>query len=106
MTLTELSARTGITIVNLSVLKNNRGRAIRFTTLTAICDALDTTPGDLFTIADSASFSPAPADTCSRDGRSRRSTSWGPKPDGSRPSGCMNGSPFRTIVTKSAGSLV
>lgn len=51
MTLTELSARTGITIVNLSILKNNRGRAIRFTTLTAICDALNTTPGDLFEVA-------------------------------------------------------
>ena len=50
MTLTELSRRTGITLVNLSVLKNNRGRAIRFTTLTAICDALGTTPGHLFTI--------------------------------------------------------
>ncbi|WP_375405427.1 helix-turn-helix domain-containing protein [uncultured Amnibacterium sp.] len=50
MTLTELANRTGITIVNLSVLKNNRGRAIRFTTMTTICDALHATPGDLFTI--------------------------------------------------------
>ena len=50
MTLTELSARTGITLANLSILKNGRARAVRFTTLTAICDALDCQPGDLLTI--------------------------------------------------------
>lgn len=50
MTLTELSARTGITMANLSILKNNRAKAIRFTTLTLICDALSTTPQDLFSI--------------------------------------------------------
>lgn len=49
MTLTELSARTGITMANLSILKTNKARAVRFTTLTAICIALDTTPGELFT---------------------------------------------------------
>jgi putative transcriptional regulator len=48
MTLTELSARTGITMANLSILKTNKARAVRFTTLTAICIALDTTPGELF----------------------------------------------------------
>lgn len=47
MTLTELSARTGITVVNLSVLKNNRARAVRFSTLARICAVLGTTPGDL-----------------------------------------------------------
>lgn len=47
MTLVELSERTGITTVNLSVLKNDRARAIRFTTLIAICNALDCQPGDL-----------------------------------------------------------
>ena len=47
MTLTELAARTGITVVNLSVLKNNRARAVRFSTLARICAVLDTTPGDL-----------------------------------------------------------
>lgn len=52
MTLTELSERTGITLANLSVLKNNRARAIRFSTLTLVCDALDATPAELFTIAD------------------------------------------------------
>lgn len=50
MTLTELANRAGITLVNLSVLKNGRARAIRFTTLTAICHALDCQPGDLFTV--------------------------------------------------------
>ncbi|WP_010524394.1 helix-turn-helix transcriptional regulator [Nesterenkonia sp. F] len=50
MTLTELSQRTGITMANLSILKNNKARAARFSSLTAICDALDCTPGELFTI--------------------------------------------------------
>ncbi|CAI3799319.1 helix-turn-helix domain-containing protein [Pseudarthrobacter sp. MM222] len=47
MTLTELSRRVGVSIVNLSILKNDRARAIRFSTLTAICDALDCQVGDL-----------------------------------------------------------
>lgn len=50
MTVTELSKRIGITHANLSALKNNRGRAIRFSTLTALCDALDCSPGDLFSV--------------------------------------------------------
>ncbi|NYF97014.1 helix-turn-helix domain-containing protein [Janibacter cremeus] len=50
MTVTELSRRIGITHANLSALKNNRGRAIRFSTLTALCDALDCAPGDLFSV--------------------------------------------------------
>ena len=48
MTLTELSDRIGVTVANLSILKTGKARAVRFTTLTAICDALDTTPGELF----------------------------------------------------------
>lgn len=52
MTLTDLSERTGITMANLSILKNNKAKAIRFSTLTAICDAAGTTPGELFTLAD------------------------------------------------------
>lgn len=40
MTLTELSKNVGVSLVNLSVLKNDRAKAIRFSTLTAICDAL------------------------------------------------------------------
>lgn len=47
MTLTRLSEIVGVSIVNLSVLKNDRARAIRFSTLTAICAALDCSVGDL-----------------------------------------------------------
>lgn len=47
MTLTELAAQAGITVVNLSVLKIGRARAVRFTTLTALCEALQCQPGDL-----------------------------------------------------------
>lgn len=50
-TLTALAAEVGITLVNLSKLKNDRARAVRFSTLTALCDALDCTVGDLFTVA-------------------------------------------------------
>ena len=45
--LTELSDRVGITLANLSILKNNRAKAIRFSTLEAICKALDCQPGDI-----------------------------------------------------------
>lgn len=51
MTLTELASRADITIANLSVLKNDRARAIRFSTLTALCEALDCQPGDLISYA-------------------------------------------------------
>ena len=47
MSLSELSERVDISIVNLSVLKTGRARAVRFTTLEAICRALDCQPGDL-----------------------------------------------------------
>lgn len=47
MTLTELAERVGITIVNLSILKTGKARAIRFSTLEAICGALQCLPGDL-----------------------------------------------------------
>ena len=47
MTLTELAERVGITIVNLSILKTGKARAIRFSTLEAICEALECQPGDL-----------------------------------------------------------
>ncbi|MFD5696792.1 helix-turn-helix domain-containing protein [Streptomyces lasiicapitis] len=49
MTLTELSARVDITVVNLSVLKNGRAKAIRFSTLSRICEVLQCQPGDLIT---------------------------------------------------------
>ena len=48
MTVMELSQRVGVTHVNLSILKNNRAKAIRFSTLIALCQALDCQPGDLF----------------------------------------------------------
>jgi putative transcriptional regulator len=51
MTLTELSKRVGVSIVNLSVLKNDRAKAIRFSTLTAVCEVLDCQVGDLLSIA-------------------------------------------------------
>ena len=47
MSMTELSNRVGITMANLSVLKNGKAKAIRFSTLEAICKALDCQPGDL-----------------------------------------------------------
>lgn len=50
MTLVELSERIGLSVVNLSILKNNRAKAVRFSTLTALCDALGCAPGDLFTV--------------------------------------------------------
>lgn len=50
MTLTELAQRVGVTVVNLSVLKNDRAKAVRFSTLTAICDALDCQPGDVLSV--------------------------------------------------------
>ena len=47
MSLNELSAKVDITLANLSILKNNRARAVRFSTLEAICRALDCQPGDI-----------------------------------------------------------
>jgi len=47
MSLTDLSAKVGVTLPNLSVLKNGRARAIRFSTLEAICAALECQPGDI-----------------------------------------------------------
>ena len=47
MTLTELSARVGITLANLSILKTGKAKGMRFATLEAICDTLDCQPGDL-----------------------------------------------------------
>jgi putative transcriptional regulator len=47
MTLTDLADRVGITLANLSILKTGKAKAIRFSTLEAICAALDCQPGDL-----------------------------------------------------------
>jgi putative transcriptional regulator len=50
MTLTELAEQVGVSVVNLSVLKNGRARAIRFSTLTAICRALECSVGELLSV--------------------------------------------------------
>ncbi|MDQ1138074.1 putative transcriptional regulator [Microbacterium sp. SORGH_AS 1204] len=50
MTLTRLSELVGVSVVNLSVLKNDRARAIRYSTLAAICRALDCQVGDLLVV--------------------------------------------------------
>ena len=47
ISLNELSAKVGITLANLSVLKTGKGKAIRFSTLEALCEALDCQPGDI-----------------------------------------------------------
>jgi putative transcriptional regulator len=52
LTMTELANKVGITLANLSVLKNGRAKAIRFSTLTALCDVLGCQPGDLLRVTD------------------------------------------------------
>ena len=54
LTLTELSRQVGVSVVNLSVLKNDRARAIRFSTLSAVCRALECEVGDLLTVESAA----------------------------------------------------
>jgi putative transcriptional regulator len=53
MTLTELAERVGLTLANLSILKTGKAKAIRFSTLAAICRELDCQPGDLLSYAGS-----------------------------------------------------
>jgi putative transcriptional regulator len=53
MTLTELSEKIGITLANLSILKTGKARAVRFSTLESLCDALQCQPGDLLEFAPS-----------------------------------------------------
>lgn len=50
--LTELAAEVDLTLANLSILKNNKAKAVRFTTLAAICRALDCQPGDILEYVD------------------------------------------------------
>ena len=50
ISLTELSERVRISMVNLSILKNNKAKAIRFSTLEALCKVLECEPGDLITL--------------------------------------------------------
>ena len=54
MSMTELSARVGVTMANLSILKNGKARAVRFSTLEAICRALSCQPGDILIYEDGA----------------------------------------------------
>jgi putative transcriptional regulator len=61
MSLTELSDRVGVTIANLSILKTGKARAVRFTTLDALCRELDCQPGDLMT------FEPGPGQVHEED---------------------------------------
>ena len=63
MTLTELADRIGLTLANLSILKTGKARAIRFSTLDAICEALSCQPGDVlrFEPEDAAEARPAAA---------------------------------------------
>ena len=55
MSLNELSQRVDITLANLSILKNNKAKAVRFSTLEAICAALDCQPGDILEFVPSES---------------------------------------------------
>lgn len=50
LTLSQLAERVGVTVVNLSVLKNDRAKAVRFSTLTALCEVLECQPGDLLSV--------------------------------------------------------
>ena len=52
MSLNELSEKVGLTLANLSILKNGKAKAVRFTTLEAICRALDCQPGDILEYRD------------------------------------------------------
>jgi putative transcriptional regulator len=66
MTLTELAERIGITLANLSILKTGKARAVRFSTLEAICEVLQCQPGDLLEYAPSAVADEAPAAAAAR----------------------------------------
>ena len=50
MSVTELAEKVGITMANISILKNGKAKAIRFSTLEAVCTALDCQPGDILTM--------------------------------------------------------
>jgi putative transcriptional regulator len=67
MTLTELSERVGVSVVNLSILKNGHARAIRFSTLTRLCQALHCQPGDLLTHNNIDSYPGQPNPPTSQD---------------------------------------
>ena len=56
MSMTELTEKVGITMANLSILKNGKAKAIRFSTLEAICKALDCQPGDVLEYRSNSNF--------------------------------------------------
>jgi putative transcriptional regulator len=66
LTLTDLADRLGITIANLSVLKTNKARAIRFSTLDALCEALNCQPGELLEWTPEESERPAARSSSNR----------------------------------------
>jgi putative transcriptional regulator len=68
MTLTELAERVGVTIVNLSILKTNKARAVRFSTLEAICRELGCQPGDLLAYVPAEEQTPATGPAGGRPG--------------------------------------
>ena len=61
MTLTDLASKVDITLANLSILKTGKARAIRFSTLEAICDALSCQPGDILHFESERELQPVPA---------------------------------------------
>ncbi len=65
--LTELSDKVGISLANLSILKNNRARAIRFSTLEAVCRALQCQPGDILEFVPEEEAPPGDNPTGRRD---------------------------------------
>jgi putative transcriptional regulator len=66
MTLTELADRVGLTLANLSILKTGKARAIRFSTLEAICEALSCQPGDILRFETERAAHEPPAATIKR----------------------------------------
>ena len=72
MTLTELADRIGITLANLSILKTGKARAVRFSTLEAICRALQCQPGDLLEYAPSPVEDEATVPATARPGPKRQ----------------------------------
>ena len=68
MTLTELADRVGMSLANLSILKTNKARAIRFSTLEAICEVLGCQPGDILRFESRSASRERPVGTAKRSG--------------------------------------
>lgn len=69
--LTELAGEVDITMANLSILKNNKAKAIRFTTLDAICKALDCQPGDILQYVDDQKEDDSDESGCNESGTNK-----------------------------------